>query len=484
MMAGTDQGKKLKSFFLDKTGIVLSRQQLELLSDAIDSRINKFGFKDIDSYLSALTTDLRYRDEFKSLVSQATVNESYFFRDPEQMKYLEKSFFPKIIKKRRESGSKTLRIWSAGCSSGQEIYSIAMILDQLIPDYECWNIHLLGTDIDTSVIQKAIEGKYTAWSIRNVENTPYAKYFTEQQGEFSLAKKIKNRVMFLYHNLSAGGYPSFLNGTSSLDLIVCRNVFLYIDKKIAKNVIDKFGKCLVDGGVLLLGVVDMLNFQNKRLEKKQNHGVSFYEKSKFTINKPPVGIIESAAKKKVENKPVKAKAIASDVKSSLFAITQRLLKEESWGELAALADEKDMEADVDADILLSKALALANMGKLDDAMEQCLLAEKKEDLNARNFLIQSLIHREKNEFLDAEKKIKQAIFLDKDFVDAYYCLGSLYLRQNNISAGLKQLRIAVRKIDENSKDTSLYISPSITYEQFKPVLEEELDSYSGREASA
>ncbi len=461
--------ERLKDFFMKKTGIVVNAQQLDVVYKNINQRVQKRGFNNIDDYVNALDSNTQYADELKELIAQITINESYFFRDEEQMSFLEEVFFPQLIKKRRESQRKVLRIWSAGCSCGQEIYSIALILDKLIDDYDQWTIHLLGTDINTNVIAQGVSGKYTPWVLRNVKKTMLEKYFEGHGNDFILSEKIRKRVKLIYHNLSNDDYPSALNGTSSLDIIICRNVLLYIDKELSKKVLERFSQCLSSDGILLLGVVDIVGHDDKIFDRKKHNGVAYYQKASIMVNPPVVSLPIS--------KKETTKKVISKHKDDFPKKVHDLLKEEKWEDLIALPNDYKPSTPEHVNLALNKALAFANIGRLDDAMNECNYIQKQDDLNAENYLIQALILKEKNNYEEAEKKIKQAIFLNKDFVDAYYCLGILYFRQNKIKKGLKEMKTAIRKIDQYPEGTNLYISPRVSHKQLKELLVEEINSY-------
>ena len=154
-----------------------------------------------------------------------TVGETHFFRNEPQFKALAEVILPELIQRRRPL--RQLRLWSAGCATGEEPYSLAILLERLLPDLDRWQVLILATDINRTALERAQTGVFGAWSFRQTPPEFQAAYFHQQGRTFTLDERIRRRVTFACLNLSGSGYPSPLNNTSRMDLILCRNVLIY-----------------------------------------------------------------------------------------------------------------------------------------------------------------------------------------------------------------------------------------------------------------
>jgi len=178
------------------TGIRIHDHQLTKFRQTIIQACELFNCSNCHEYFETLKSSSLNSAIQEHLIAGITIGESYFFRDRNQMDFLKNTILPDLILKRREQGSLYLRIWSAGCSDGQELYSIIILLHQLLPDMENWNLHLLGTDINVASLSRAIKGRYSDWSIRSTSNTLRDNYFINTSlYQKILALKIKLLVV-------------------------------------------------------------------------------------------------------------------------------------------------------------------------------------------------------------------------------------------------------------------------------------------------
>ncbi|MDO8329758.1 MAG: CheR family methyltransferase [Fluviicoccus sp.] len=238
-----------------RTGIVLLEHQYAELPALVEEGCALFGRTDRNDYLRVLRTRSR-TPEFDFLVDRITISESYFFRDASQMALLQHRLLPEIIADKRLSGDLSLRIWSAGCAEGQEIYTMAMLLRELIPDLKSWCISLLATDINRSALKKAAVGKYRKWSLRSTPPGIRMHYFHRAEYEFVICDDVRRMVRFSYLNLAEDLFPSLHGGQGNLDLVLCRNVLVYQSPERVPALISRLAGSLAAGGALLLGASD------------------------------------------------------------------------------------------------------------------------------------------------------------------------------------------------------------------------------------
>lgn len=261
-------------FIREHFGIVIHVQQVDELTKTILDACQQLNCGP-QEYLQQLQTSPNRATLLNDLVAGVTVGETYFFRDKRQMHLLEHVLLPRIIQRKRAEGDLSLRIWSAGCSSGEEIFTIAMLLCELLPDRDKWTLNLSGSDINTRTLQRINTGRYSQWSMRSISDYYKKRYFTEDNQNYILSSEIRNLVKFQYLNLVDSTYPSILNGTRDQDLILCRNVLIYFDRERISDVMKKLSSSLVEEGYLILGASDPILIDGSQLVFNDEEGIYF-----------------------------------------------------------------------------------------------------------------------------------------------------------------------------------------------------------------
>lgn len=240
-MAMDYEGFKEQVFRLTK--IDLSAYKERQMKRRIDALINKNSIKTYDDYVNLLKTNKTAFDEF---VNYLTINVSEFYRNPEQWKVLEKDVFPDLINR----FGKRLKIWSAACSTGDEPYSLAMVLGNLVPLEQ---VKIIATDIDKQVLEKAKLGLYNEKSLKGLPKQYIDKYFTKVNDRtYQISDKIKKCVDFKEHNLLKDPYPT------NCDIIVCRNVLIYFTEEAKEEVYKKFNASLKKDAYLFVGSTEQI----------------------------------------------------------------------------------------------------------------------------------------------------------------------------------------------------------------------------------
>jgi len=242
----------------ERLGIVVHIHQTKELCDAVAEACINLNCNPHE-YLEKIKTCTTDSPLLEFLVTSITIGETSFFRDKRQMKLLQNTLLPRLIRAKQESGDLSIRIWSAGCSTGEEIYTIAMMLISLIPAISAWNLNLLGTDINRTSLNKAKAGIYSRWSMRSIPDYYLNRYFSLEDKAYKLSSEVKNLVHFSHLNLTEHSYPSILNGTVAQDLILCRNVMIYFDNDHIAQIMNQFSQCLDASGFLILGASDPIN---------------------------------------------------------------------------------------------------------------------------------------------------------------------------------------------------------------------------------
>ncbi len=240
---------------------------------------------DMDEYYELLQeTDTGFV-HFERLANALTISETHFFRDSGQVDALYRRVLPGIIQRRRSL--RTLRIWSAGCASGEEPYSAAMLLRELLPDVDDWSITILGTDINTQALDAARQAIYSEWAFREERAKMWRpRYFRRRGNRYELLPSVKRMVTFSKLNLVEDHYPSYETNTTLMDLILCRNVMIYFTEDISRSIVDRFYSCLTYGGWLVVGHAEHSLTIYRRFQTHNFPNAILYQRTDKARSKP------------------------------------------------------------------------------------------------------------------------------------------------------------------------------------------------------
>jgi chemotaxis protein methyltransferase CheR len=247
-----DVFRLIRDIIKDYCGLYFDDTSRYLLEKRLSRRIRNHYLKDFRDYYRFIRYDKRAEEELTAIMDLLTVNETYFFREQNQLKAFSEEILEEL--KTVNSDRKTLRVWSAGCSTGEEPYTIAMLINER-GHFNGWDIEIHGSDINQRVLQTARRGVYRRNSFRTTEPYFMSKYFIEEDGSFKISDAAKKHVNFNYLNLLDPFKSKFLG---KMDVIFCRNVLIYFDNASRRRVIENFHDRLVDGGYLLLGHAESL----------------------------------------------------------------------------------------------------------------------------------------------------------------------------------------------------------------------------------
>jgi len=247
-----DVFRLIRDIIKDYCGLYFDDSSLYLIEKRLSRRVKSHNLNDFRDYYRFIRYDKNTEEELSAIMDILTVNETYFFREQNQLN----AFSEEILKELKETlkDRKIIRVWSAGCSTGEEPYTITMLLNEK-DGFNGWNIEVHGSDINQRVLQTARKGTYMKNSFRTTEPYFLKKYFSEENGAFTINDRIKKHVNFSYLNLLDPVKTRFMG---KMDVIFCRNVLIYFDNESRRRVIENFYDRLVDGGYLLLGHAESL----------------------------------------------------------------------------------------------------------------------------------------------------------------------------------------------------------------------------------
>ncbi len=409
-----------------------------------------FGFEDTAEYGRWLLSSPLTNRQIEALAGRLTVGETYFFRDRNSFDLLEGNILPELIRKRRKAG-RYLRIWSAGCATGEEPYSIAILLRRLMPDIGDWNITILATDINTSFLRKAEGGIYSEWSFRDVPSWVKEGFFRKNGSGFELFPELRKSVSFFYHNLAEDVYPSLANNTNGMDIMLCRNVLMYFTEAGQRKVIGRLYRCLTDGGWLMVSPAEISLFKSLPQSDAQLPGSTLYRKD--VGGKAAFGC-DTAVRPIADNPTSGFPSTPPFAAGTDLVVPQPLPVSESrestpvsreeadpYREALALYEQgcyADAQEKISAllagDISSGPALALlsrihADQGRLTDALEICERAIATDKLTPAYHYLRAVILLEMGQEDESKTCLNRALYLDQDFVLAHFALGNLARRK-------------------------------------------------------
>ena len=415
--------ERFRAFTLEKMGLDFPEEKRSILARGLTEVMETTGCADLNQLYVVLRSSLSTSPMWDRLISALTVGETYFFRNANQFDALVRHILPELLLQ-REHLNRRIRIWSAGCATGEEPYSIAIALRELIPQIESWNILILATDINRDALRKAREGLYGAWSFRGVEKRIQDTYFRFTDGKtFAIADEIKRMVTFEYLNLVADPFPSLTNNTNTMDLIFCRNVTIYFTAAATQKVIIDFSNCLVDGGWLIPGPSEPNMVFYQHLHAKNFPGAVVYQKPgmppvkikpafAFTAQPSMAPLTPPAPVPLPKELPKPATPPPADTFQAAGDLLRQGRIEEALVKLYQKLDQNPHFAPTYC--MLGKIYA--NKGNLEEAQHWCEQAIKEDKLHPEPYYTLSMIYQQQGLLDMAQDMLKKTIYLDRNFV--------------------------------------------------------------------
>lgn len=253
-----DDFVKIRDFIYEKSGMFFADSKKYLVEDRICRRMNELLIDKFDNYYYFIKYDPGKEQELVKLFDEVTTNETYFYRNLPQIEALQEVILPEIIEQKKKSGSKTLKLWSAACSSGEEPFTMAMVLEEILgPSIKTWNIQILATDISNAILEKAATGIYNKNSLRSLPPDKLPKFFNSfGDSDYKIKDHIKTMVDFQNVNLVDRMKMRMIR---DFDVIFCRNVLIYFDVESKKQVISSLYNSLSNNGYLFIGHSESLH---------------------------------------------------------------------------------------------------------------------------------------------------------------------------------------------------------------------------------
>jgi chemotaxis protein methyltransferase CheR len=461
-----------------RLGFRIDDSRLDELADLLRQRMTRLGAASIEDYLREFETS---REELRAVAGHVTVCETYFFRIPEHYRALAEAALPERM--RAQSERRRLAVLSAGCSSGEEAYSIAMVIRENVHDLASWQVAIRGVDVNPVVIERARKARYSEWSLRDLAANVRQRYFERNSKQFHLEQAIREMVSFEEGNLLDFGAGFWQR--DAYDVIFLRNVLMYFGPDTAGAVMSRVAECLLPGGYLFLGTAETLRGLSTDFHLCHTHDIFYYQRrepSELRAARQPRSapvalpltspdapgqslappepqtswfddirraseriqrLSQGPADLRPHSKetPAAAKPEGSagphDVKLAL-----EFLRQERFADALSAIHGFPSESQGDPDVQLLRAVLLANGGNLAEAEEACKALLATEELNAGAHYVMALCREHAGDRNGAAEHDRIAIYLDSAFAMPHLHLGLLAKRDSRFDAACHELRQA------------------------------------------
>lgn len=406
-----DVFEPFQQFLVQVSGLYFAIDRSQTLIDKVHERMKACQISDPLGYLVFLKSGSAGMVECKNLLDVITIGETFFFRNQPQFEALRTSVLPQLFHKKR------IHIWCAGCSTGEEPYSIAMELLQLLPDLSGWDISILATDINRNSLDAARRGIYRERALQLTPPEILSRYFTKTRDGYRIADEVKRLVTFQYHNLAAE--PFNLPGMLDLDILFCRNVTIYFDLPTLKRIIAQFAECLAPGGTLFIGHAETLWGISDMFRPVEFPNTFLYERlsepapamaafpmplpppSPMTYIPPPVDPVDPVDSVKPVPQPISA------------------------GEVG---------------VWLNQGLACANVGHYQEALDLLQKVVDADNINVGAYHLLGVVLTRMGRIDEAIAEFRHALYCDPEFAVCHFHLGNLYRFLGQVQIAQKEYR--------------------------------------------
>jgi chemotaxis protein methyltransferase CheR len=487
--------QRFGQLLLEKYGLNFSENRRSELEAAAIQSFAASTFSRIEDYLQFLGSESDGGAELERLVNIATVNETHFFRDSGQFEALATHVLPELVKRRQSM--RTLRLWSAGCSSGEEPYSLAILLHELLPDVNEWSITILGTDVNTNALDRARRAVFSAWSFREeLSKRLRDKYFIPYGNRWELKPEIRRMVTFSRMNLVTPNYPDYETNTNFIDLILCRNVLIYLGEKVAREIINRFFECLQPGGWLVVAPAEGSQEMFKRYRMRSFPSAILYQRMTQTAIlrqekvrlRVPTGSLKplggrtqplEQAEPLTAPRPSPPQGLSPAEEQNLYEQAQDLIAYGHPDQALDILQKLTGSKTIRDKVCVLLAQINANRGNWDQAENWCLQAIRQNRLLLDAYYTLSLVLQHKDNLEHAIEAMRKVVYLDHSDVLGHFGLANLFFESAQFSKAIKSLDNALRLLDNRSPDELIPRSGGITVSRLRDAIIRQQQQWNG-----
>lgn len=423
-----DAFERLRTLLAQRAGLVFDDSRRTSLSYAVADRMKAAGAPSLDAYLASV--EQPRSAEAQALLDDVTIPETYFFRNAPQFRALRQLVIPELVRHAAANGHR-IRVWSAGCSTGEEAYSVAILLREILPTGP-WDVQVVGTDISTRALAAARAGRYGARSLGPADAAMRKRWFTPVDGEFVVRPEIKTLVDFRHHNLVTE--PALL-GDGQVDLVLCRNVTIYFARDTTRALMKRLHGCLRDGGYLFLGHSETL-WQISEDFRLVALGEAFvYRRETTEARVVPALVPVSAPKPLRRYRPGRR---TGDTPGSMLPAPVELPP--AVNPVAARADEHPLDG-------ARAALRAGNYGR---AVDLAATAAAADPLHADAYTVRGHALSNLGRHRDALLDLRKAVYVDPQAGFAHFLLAATLARLGDQPAAARSYRAAAETLGHSA----------------------------------
>jgi chemotaxis protein methyltransferase CheR len=440
-------------FVRRRTGLVFRDARGPALEAALVRATGRARTSAPDAYLARLDAEPALLDD---LVAEITVGETYFFREPQQFSVIRDEIIPALVSHRARDHP--LRIWSAGCATGEEPYSVAIVLRELGLERAA---HIVATDLSRGALARARRARYTRWSLRGVSEHVVRTYFEPAGDGFRLHPAVRDAVEFRYLNLAEDTYPSLSTGIWAMHLILCRNVLIYFDAESVTRVARRLIDSLTDDGWLLLGASDPpLGDLVPCDVAVTGAGLAYRRPGRGAIRPratapgtgtralPPAP--DSPVLEQPPSPPNPSPTVEQGPRVEVLGVLDepadaaRSYAERDYRRSAEVASRVVQRDGSDPALWIVLVRALANRGELDAAGQACATALDRHRTSAELTYLHAVLLAEAGRHREAAGAARRALYLDRGLIVAHLALGGTLTRLGDADGARRAFRNAQR----------------------------------------
>ena len=467
---GTNDLGRFRALIAGRLGLQFDDSKLEWLVEVFERRAETTGSAPA-AYLDRLERDEPARDELRELARQLTVAETYFFRHAEQFQAFTDVALPDRLSAR--AATRQLRILSAGCASGEEAYSLAILVRQRCLGSE-WEVFIRAADINQAMLEKAAAGRYSAWALRETPEEIRRRWFVREGREFSLERDVQRAVSFEEHNLALEDPDLWPRG--GYDVVFCRNLMMYFTVESAQMLVARIARALAPGGYLFLGHAETLRGLSHDFHLRHTHDTFYYQRKDGVERAPVVAAssggwrgapsplaadgewattwIETVRRSAERIEELTERAPTPEAASSFspgttvrtggeLGMALDLLKKERFAEALELLGTLAPDAGRDPDALLLHAVLLMHGGHVAAAEKVCARLLEMDELCAGARYVLALCRESVGDLQGARNHDQVAAYLDPTFSMPRLHLGLLARRAGELEVAQRELGQAV-----------------------------------------
>jgi chemotaxis protein methyltransferase CheR len=455
---------EIARFVAVRLGLGFPTDRHEVLARGVRAAAAESGFADGTDYAAWLLGGSVAQRHLALLASHLTIGETYFFREPTSLEALRSRILPELVAARRllPPGQRCLRIWSAGCASGEEPYSVAMLLELAFGDLDEWDVTILATDVNPRLLDHGRLGIYRDWSFRGMDDALKQRFFHRlADGRLEIAARLRRRISFAYLNLVEDAEQQSFANCGDMDVILCRNVAIYFEEMQGRTVARRLANALAPDGSLLTGTAeaalpyftesDALDLVQPALYRKRMPLADGPSQPAPLPNRRSVKASPSPQAHPIAQRASGNKAFSKTV-DKIYPMALARFREGNHEEAARLAEECLQRTPTEIAPMALLARIHADRGALAEAIEWSKRALAGNKTDAQTHYLHASILIELDRSTEAIKALHRALYLAPDFVPAHYGLGILASSNDNPTQARKHFDNALAILAERPSE--------------------------------